>query len=84
VGCTRGAKTFPLHNQFLALKSLKDQLGFLVTIILGGDSFIYKTKTPKSIPAPGKGRHDIALSRGCDNNYKKSNTYFKEIKIHHL
>jgi hypothetical protein len=42
-----GVKTFPLHNQSLALESLKDQLCFLVTIILGGDSLIHKTKTVK-------------------------------------
>jgi len=37
-----------------------------VTIILGGDSLIHKTKTPKSIPAHGEGRRDVELSRGCD------------------
>jgi hypothetical protein len=31
-----------LRNQSPALESLKDQLGFLVTKILGGDSFIQK------------------------------------------
>ena len=41
---TKGANTFPLRNQSLALESLKDQLGFLVTIILGGESFIHKNK----------------------------------------
>jgi len=45
----------------LALESLKDQLGFLVTIILDDDSLIHKTKTPKSIPAPGEGRRNVAL-----------------------
>ena len=38
VGRIRGADTFPLRNQSLALESLKDQLRFLVTKILGGDS----------------------------------------------
>ena len=38
VGRTRGANTFPLRNQSLALESLKDQLRFLETKILGGDS----------------------------------------------
>ena len=47
VGRTRGVNTFPLRNQSLALESLKDQLGFLVTIILGGDSFIHKNKNPE-------------------------------------
>ena len=51
---TRGANTFPLRNQSLALESLKDQLGFLVTIILGGDSFIHKNKKPEiNSPLPG-------------------------------
>jgi hypothetical protein len=54
-----GANTFPLRNQSLALESLKDQLGFLVTIILGGDSFIHETKKPKSI----EDRRDAALCR---------------------
>jgi len=39
-----GVNTFPLRNQSLALESLKDQLGFLVTIILGGDSLIHNKK----------------------------------------
>jgi len=61
------ANTFPLRNQSLALESLKDQLGFLVTIILGGDSFTNKTKTPKPI----EDRRDAALrSRGCDKIHK--------------
>ena len=38
LGHTRGANTFPLRNQSLALESLKDQFGFLVTKILDGDS----------------------------------------------
>jgi hypothetical protein len=42
-----GANTFPLRNQFLALESVKDQLGFVVTIILGGDFLIHKTKQKK-------------------------------------
>jgi hypothetical protein len=42
VGRTRSAKTFHLHNQSLALESLKDQLGFLVIKILCDDSFIPK------------------------------------------
>ena len=54
VGHTKGAKTFPLRNQYLALEYLKDQLGFLVTIILGGDSPFHKTKTPTSIPTLGR------------------------------
>jgi hypothetical protein len=32
----------------LPLESLKDQLGFLVTTILGGDSFIHKNKRPRN------------------------------------
>jgi len=28
--------------------------------------FFTKTKTPKSIPRSGKGRRDVAFSRGCD------------------
>ena len=48
VGHTRGANTFPLRNQSLALESLKDQLGFLVTIILDGDSFIHKNKQTRN------------------------------------
>jgi hypothetical protein len=43
-----GANTFHLRNQSLALESLKDQLGFLVTIILGGDSFIHKKNRPRN------------------------------------
>jgi len=39
-----GANTFPLRNQSFALESLKDQLGFLVTIILGGDSHFTQNK----------------------------------------
>jgi hypothetical protein len=42
VGLTRGANTFPLRNQSLALEFMKDQLGFLMTKILGCDSFIHK------------------------------------------
>jgi hypothetical protein len=72
VGRTRGAKTFPLRNQSLALESLKDQLGFLVTIILGGDSFFHQTKTPTSIPATRKDCRDVELSRGYDIQYTKS------------
>ena len=50
VGRTRGANTFPLRNQSIALESLKDQLGFLVIKIPGGDSLLHKKqKTPKSI-----------------------------------
>jgi len=39
---TMGADTFPLRNQFLALESLKHQLGFVVTIILDDDSLYNK------------------------------------------
>jgi len=46
LGRTRGANTFPLRNQSLALEFLKDQLGFLVTIILGGDSLIQNKEKP--------------------------------------
>jgi hypothetical protein len=50
-----GAKTFHLCNQSLALEYLKDQLGFLVTIILGGNSLIHKNKKPRNqFPAPEK------------------------------
>ena len=45
-----GANTFPLRNQSLALESLKDQLGFLVTIILGGDSLLHKKQRPRNQP----------------------------------
>jgi len=44
-----GANTFPLRNQFFALESVKDQLGFLMTIILGGDFLIHKTKKKPEI-----------------------------------
>ena len=44
MGRTRSANIFPLYNQSPVLESLKDQLGFLVTIILGGDSLIHKNK----------------------------------------
>jgi hypothetical protein len=50
-----GVNTFPLRNQSLTLQSLKDQLGFLVTIIPGGDSLIHKTKKPKSIEGRREG-----------------------------
>jgi hypothetical protein len=45
-----GAKTFPLRNQSIALESLKDQLGFLVTLILGGDSLFHNRNTPTINP----------------------------------
>ena len=62
VGRTSGANTFPLRNQSLALESLKDQLGFLVTIILGGDSLIHKQKKrPRN-----QSRVRRAPPRGCD------------------
>jgi len=65
VGRTRGANTFPLRNQSLALESLKDQLGFLVTIILGGDSLYPQSK--QKTPKPIEDRRDAALRpRGCD------------------
>jgi len=49
----------------LALESLKDQLGFLVTIILGGDSLFTKQR-PRHYSPHGEGRRDIALSWGYD------------------
>jgi hypothetical protein len=72
VGRIRGAKTFNLHNQSLALESLKDQLGFLMTIILGSDSLFHKTKTLTSFPAPRKGRCNATLLRGCYKGEKPS------------
>ena len=44
---TRGAKIFLLRKSISYLKISKDHLGFLVTIILGGDSFFFhEIKTP--------------------------------------
>ncbi|KAJ6859750.1 hypothetical protein NC651_036139 [Populus alba x Populus x berolinensis] len=65
---TRGAKTLLLCNQSFALESLKDQLSFLMIIILGGDSLFHKTKTPTSIPATRKGHHTVELSKGYKKN----------------
>ena len=63
---TRGANTFPLRNQSLALESLKDQLGFLVTIILGDDSFIHKNKKPEiNSPLPGMVAAMPRSAQGC-------------------
>jgi hypothetical protein len=48
------------NNNTITIRSVKDQLRFLVTIILGGDSFLHKKqKTPKST----EDRHDTALRR---------------------
>jgi hypothetical protein len=59
-------------NQFLALESLKDQLEFLVTILLGDDFLIHKTKIPKLIPTFEKNHRDIELSWGCDKSHEIS------------
>jgi len=41
-----------------------------MTIILGVDSLIHKTKTPKSIPAPGEGRRNVALIARVQHVYE--------------
>jgi hypothetical protein len=64
---TRGANTFPLCNQSLALESLKDQLGFLITIILSGNSLIKQNKNfDMESPLPERVVATPRPARGCD------------------
>ena len=64
VGRTRGANTFPLRNQSLALESLKDQLGFLVTKYQVATPLFTKTKKPEINRGSPRRRAPL---RGCDN-----------------
>jgi len=69
---------FPLRNQSLDLESLKDQLEFLVTIILDDDSLYpqNKQKTLKSIDSRR------TLPRDNTTKYKKNYFTFRKFIFH--